>query len=71
MSRIKLVGAKDGPFLLSPVENFIDESGETRAVQGHTMALCRCGHSRNKPFCDGSHRKANFEAPAVSLDLEV
>jgi CDGSH-type Zn-finger protein len=28
------------------------------------VAMCRCGHSQKKPLCDGSHRTANFRAPA-------
>ena len=29
-----------------------------------SLAFCRCGHSEQKPLCDGTHRKVNFRAPA-------
>jgi len=30
------------------------------------IALCRCGHSKGKPFCDGSHRQVAFQAPETA-----
>ena len=30
--------------------------------KGDDIALCRCGQSRNKPFCDGTHGRVGFEA---------
>jgi CDGSH-type Zn-finger protein len=36
------------------------QEGETFAVRA-TYALCRCGHSNNKPFCDGTHTKVGFD----------
>ncbi len=42
-----------------------DESDEKKGP----LALCRCGQSSTKPFCDGTHRSASFEAPAVEITL--
>jgi CDGSH-type Zn-finger protein len=53
--------AKNGPLLLRG--NFSIRAGSGRAAwQGTKAALCRCGTSKNKPFCDGSHKAAGFEA---------
>jgi CDGSH-type Zn-finger protein len=33
----------------------------TEVIEASTKSLCRCGHSQDKPFCDGSHRAAGFQ----------
>jgi CDGSH-type Zn-finger protein len=39
-------------------------------VDGKIVAdLCRCGHSKNKPFCDSTHRTVGFKAPAAQVVL--
>ncbi len=53
--------AENGPLLLSGNVRIVSASGRV-AWSGKKAALCRCGHSKNKPFCDGSHREAGFQA---------
>lgn len=51
--------ASDGPYLVHGVETLVGSKGpiETKA----NYALCRCGGSANKPFCDGTHKKIGFK----------
>lgn len=51
----------DGPLLLSGNVSIKASSGRV-AWQGDNVALCRCGASKNKPFCDGSHKEAGFKS---------
>ena len=51
--------SKNGPMIVKGLENFIDSDGqrlETKAAMG----LCRCGASKNKPWCDGTHKDIGF-----------
>lgn len=49
-----------GPLLVYGNLKIKSKQGET-TKQSKVTAFCRCGHSSNKPFCDGSHLKAGFE----------
>lgn len=51
----------NGPILIK-TECSIQHSDGRNEVKKGTTALCRCGESSNKPFCDGTHRKVNFKA---------
>lgn len=57
-SRASIRPKPDGPYLVQHLEHLSNRRGaiETKA----TMALCRCGGSANKPFCDGTHAKNGF-----------
>jgi CDGSH-type Zn-finger protein len=48
-----------------------NENGPDLVIVDGTVstALCRCGQSENKPYCDGTHRKVNFRAPAAEVKI--
>lgn len=52
---------KNGPLHVQGPLEIVSGTGRTLGRVQETW-LCRCGHSRNKPYCDGSHAKAGFEA---------
>ena len=53
--------AANGPLLMSGNVELRSADGQT-SLRGSQAALCRCGASGNKPFCDGSHRRIDFQA---------
>lgn len=52
----------NGPYLVKGPVRLVDADGKEFTLTGDTFALCRCGHSANKPFCDGSHGRQGFQA---------
>lgn len=55
---------RDGPLLVRGPFRMVDQDGREIAVDRGTVALCRCGKSRTRPFCDGSHQVVRFRAPS-------
>ena len=60
---------ENGPYLISGSAVIIDADGNESEVQGKMVALCRCGGSENKPFCDGMHRTKDFKAASATVRL--
>ena len=53
----------NGPYLLAGPCKLIDPTGTAiEIVAGKIVALCRCGQSAGKPYCDGSHGRTGFKA---------
>lgn len=50
---------EDGPFIVKGLTSLKNSKSESLEAS-ETIALCRCGQSANKPFCDGTHKKADF-----------
>ena len=60
----------NGPLRIEGDFSVLDAEGAPFGLGGRTMiALCRCGHSANKPFCDGAHAREGFRDAAVARDL--
>jgi uncharacterized Fe-S cluster protein YjdI len=60
VSNTKVNISQNGPYIVKGSFKVFDPEGTEISVKGKA-ALCRCGYSANKPFCDGSHAKHNFQ----------
>ena len=55
---------RDGPLLVRGPIRMTDQDGNAIDLDRETVALCRCGKSRLRPFCDGTHKLIRFSAPS-------
>ena len=60
--KTKITALDDGPFLVRGPVVVVDAEGSEFPSERATVALCRCGGSTKKPFCDGTHSKLGFRA---------
>jgi CDGSH-type Zn-finger protein len=69
IKKLKLI--KDGPILVHGVKTItLDDGTRVDRDTDAPAALCRCGHSSIKPFCDGTHAKTKGHTPMPELDIE-
>ena len=66
--RPNITPSPDGPYLVKDLEKFANQNGTIETKR--TLALCRCGGSANKPFCDGTHAKIGFSSAKLDGRVE-
>jgi CDGSH-type Zn-finger protein len=64
MDEVVIKARENGPYKVTGPVTVIDVDGNEYDLSdmGETVALCRCGGSTTKPFCDGTHSKIGFAA---------
>jgi CDGSH-type Zn-finger protein len=70
MANTKITPLHNGPIRIEGEFEILDPAGNCFGLAGRTViSLCRCGHSANKPFCDGSHARNGFSDPVTAREL--
>jgi CDGSH-type Zn-finger protein len=68
---VTITAYQDGPYLIRGPFRLTDQNGGEIDLERRTIALCRCGRSRIRPFCDGTHRSIGFRAPSRPEDQDA
>lgn len=70
MAGTKVTVRNNGPLRIEGDFEFVDMQGVPFGLAGRTgISLCRCGHSEDKPFCDGSHKRLGFQSECPAREL--
>lgn len=56
MADVNITIRENGPYVIAGPVKVVDAEGNEVEVNDQGFALCRCGASSTKPFCDGTHR---------------
>lgn len=59
--KVIITPAKNGPYVVQNLESVTESVGLPNKTEKETVALCRCGKSHTKPYCDGTHGKIDFD----------
>jgi CDGSH-type Zn-finger protein len=68
---VTITPLENGPYLVKGPVTIVDADGNDYKSERATIALCRCGASTNKPFCDGTHSKIGFAAAERAVARET
>jgi len=63
---VTITAYRDGPLLVRGPVQVRDAGGTAIRCDRDPIALCRCGKSKRKPFCDGTHKLVGFRAPGTA-----
>jgi CDGSH-type Zn-finger protein len=61
LDKVRIQVRPNGPLLVKGPISLVDADGNEYKLESDTVALCRCGGSTNKPFCDGTHSRIGFQ----------
>jgi len=63
MAEVIITVRPNGPYLIQGTVRIVDTNGNEFPVDcSKPIALCRCGASQKRPFCDGAHKTCGFQA---------
>ncbi len=71
MANTRITVRNNGSLRVEGDFEIVDHEGRPFGLAGRTrVSLCRCGQSKNKPFCDSTHKTCGWTAPSEAFDLE-
>lgn len=72
MGDVEIKARENGPYRIQGPIRLIDADGNEYDLgdKGDVIALCRCGGSTTKPFCDGTHSKVGFDAAERAVQAD-